>query len=136
MKTLGVLFILILFLGVSIPDRAQAIQVNCPFPGHIVWQEDKYVCHKADQAPAPAVQTAPVVVQQYPPIVVPSAYPYPYYPYAYPYWGGVPYWGPGFGVYYGGFPGWYGGYGGYGYWGMNIRFGGHHPGHRFGGGHR
>ena len=63
MKMVGVLFIAVLFLGVAVSTRAQALQLDCPFPeGTVEWQdaEKKYIC----KLPA-AVATPPPTVPTY-----------------------------------------------------------------------
>ena len=92
MKSLGVLFLLILLVGVSVSSQVQALQVDCPFPeGTVEWQEagKKYVCTFAAVAPvqSPAVKSVCcAIVQQTPSIIVQTIPVYPY-----PFWG--PLWG-------------------------------------------
>jgi hypothetical protein len=124
MKYVGVLFIL--FVGVLLSTRGQALQVDCPFPeGTVEWEktEERYVCKflAAPPAPSRSVQAAPqIIVRQVVPIVYQTfpMYPYPFW--VAPYWG----WG-GTGIYYG--PSYYfDGYRDYGFLGLSLRFGGHH----------
>ncbi len=98
MKMLGALFIFVLFVGFFASTRAQALQVDCPFPeGVMEWQkaEERYSCKfaAAVSAVSPVVRVEPqsavrqvsnVVVQQIPIVVVQTV---PIYPYTYPFWG-------------------------------------------------
>lgn len=99
MKMLGALFIFVLFVGFFASTRAQALQVDCPFPeGVMEWQkaEERYSCKFAAAVstvspvvrvePQIIVRQAPSVVPQIPIVVVQTV---PLYPF--PFWG--PLWG-------------------------------------------
>ena len=92
MKNLGVLFLLILLVGVSVSSQVQALQVDCPFPeGTVEWQETgkKYVCvfpTAAPASPSDMRQVSQIIVQRAPSVIVQTVPVYPY-----PFWG--PLWG-------------------------------------------